>query len=228
MPRGYVTKNVMQKISWEPLHDKVYISLRDALMEAQFKPGEQLSLRAVAGMLGVSVMPVRAAVLRLVAEKAVVQAANGTFVVPELAQKEFDEIFFLRANLEGLAAELAASRCSKKWARELQSIAAKLTRVAQANDPVSYLRINREFKFAVVQAADAPVLLDLVQSLWMRVGPFMSRYAEDLPSQISIDYHDDIVSAIVSGDGAAARKAMERDIEDGVAYLRQVADFKQN
>ena len=219
------TDNVMQKLDWEPLHDKVYVSLRDAVMEARFQPGDRLSLRAVAGMLGVSVMPVRAAVLRLVAEKALYQAPNGTFMVPKIGQPEFDEIFFLRTELEGLAAEMAASRRTKAQLAELKSLAKDLTRSAKVGDAQSYLRINREFKFAVVRTAAAPVLLDLVQSLWMRIGPLLSHYAEDVRSQIQIDYHDDIVAAIAAGDTAGARAAMVRDISDGGAYLREAAGF---
>lgn len=220
------TDNVLQKVDWEPLHDKVYGRLRDALMEAQFKPGTRLSLRSIAKILGVSVMPVRAAFLRLVAEKALHQTANGQFMVPKIEQPEFDEIVFLRAELEGIAAELAATRRSTAQVAELKSIAKKLTRAAEANDAPTYLRLNRDFKFTVVRAAMSPVLHDLVESLWMRVGPFMSHYAKDIRHQIKIDRHDDVVAAVVSGEPAIARDAMARDIVDGAAFLREAAGFE--
>ncbi len=68
----------LKKLNWEPMHDTVYSGIRDAIVGAQFEPGQKLSLRAIAGELGVSAMPVRAAVLRLVAKK----AWNGTFSLP--------------------------------------------------------------------------------------------------------------------------------------------------
>ncbi len=64
----------LKKLNWEPMHDTVYSGIRDAIVGAQFEPG----LRAIAGELGVRAMPVRAAVLRLVAKK----AWNGTFSLP--------------------------------------------------------------------------------------------------------------------------------------------------
>ncbi len=79
----------LKKLNWEPMHDTVYPSIRDAIMGAQFEPGQKLSLRAITGELRVSVMPVRAAVLRLVAEKALEQARHGTFSLPWLSQTSF-------------------------------------------------------------------------------------------------------------------------------------------
>ncbi len=77
----------LKKLDWEPMHDTVYASIRDAIMGAQFESGQKISIRAVAGELGVSVMPVPAAVLRLVAEKAMLQADNGTFRLPVLSRE---------------------------------------------------------------------------------------------------------------------------------------------
>lgn len=217
--------NALAKVDWEPLHDKVYGSLREALMEARFEPGAQLSLRAIAEMLGVSVMPVRAAVLRLVAEKAVHQASNGHFLVKKIEPDEFDDIVWLRAELEGMAAERAASLRTAQELKALKALAKELTSASKANDAPAYLRVNRAFKFAVVTAAHSQVLLDLVESLWMRIGPFMSLYATDIRHQVKIDRHGDAVKAIAAGNGAAARKAIARDITDGAEFLRKAAGF---
>lgn len=114
------TDNTLQKVTFEPLHDKVYKRLQDALMSAHFQPGSQVSLRATAEMLGVSVMTVRVAVLRLVAEKALHQVSNRNFFVPKIDQLVFEEIVFLRTTLEGIGAEFAASRRSQKQLASLR------------------------------------------------------------------------------------------------------------
>ena len=222
---GNRTADALGMVDWEPLHDKVYGRIRDALMEAQFEPDAKLSLRSIAEQLGVSVMPVRAAVLRLVAEKAVYQSANGHFRVPKLEQPEFDDIVFLRAELEGLAAERAAALRTASELSQMKSAAKDLTRASKANDASTYLQANRSFKFLVVSAARMPVLQDLIESLWMRIGPFMSHYATDIRHQHEIDQHDNVVKSIEKGDGAAARKAMARDIIAGAGFLRNAAEF---
>ena len=52
------------------LGDAAYLHLRELLMSGRVAPGERLSLRSLAGALGVSMMPVREAVTRLVADHA--------------------------------------------------------------------------------------------------------------------------------------------------------------
>lgn len=217
----------LPKVTWQPLHDEVYNELRTALMEARFEPGAQLRMRAVAKMLGVSVMPVRAAFLRLKAEKAVEQAANGTTVVPRLSRAEFEEITLLRENLEGLAAEKAAELASEQDLVTLTELADEITKTAKDQDKERYFKASKNFKFAVVAAARAPVLFDLVESLWIRIGPLMYNFSSNFEVQLKIDRQHDVVEAIRKGDGKAARKAMARDIADGAKFLRTTAAFDE-
>jgi hypothetical protein len=54
----------------ETLNDRVYRELKKSIMSGAFKPGSELKLRSVAEALGTSLMPVRDAMRRLVAERA--------------------------------------------------------------------------------------------------------------------------------------------------------------
>ncbi|MEX2672784.1 MAG: GntR family transcriptional regulator [Phycisphaeraceae bacterium] len=221
-----VTDKALHKIAFEPLHDKVHKRLQNALMSAHFQPGSQVSLRATAKMLGVSVMTVRVAVLRLVAEKALQQVSNRNFFVPKIDQAEFEEIVFLRTTLEGIGAEFAASRRSQKQLASLKLTAKKLTQAGLDGDAETYLRANRNFKLGVVEAAQAPVLKDLVISLWVRFGPFMSHFTKNIHHQTDSDYQNEIVAAIASRDGATAREIIVRDITEGAEFLRECAGFE--
>jgi DNA-binding GntR family transcriptional regulator len=220
--------NPLKKISFESLHDQVYKQLQDALMLARFQPGSQVSLRATAEMLGVSVMTVRVAVLRLVAENALHQMPNRNFLVPKIDQSEFEEIVYLRTKLEGIAARLAASRRTPEQLTSLTSAARRLTQAGLDGEAETYLRANRDFKLGVVEAAQAPVLESLVVSLWVRFGPFMSHFTKSIHHQLDSDYQNEIVAAIAAGDGAAANEIMVRDITEGAEFLRRSAGFDLN
>ena len=65
-----------------PLHENVYQEIRRNLMAGQFQPGEAVTLRGLAGKLGTSAMPVREALRRLVAERALDLGPNRTARVP--------------------------------------------------------------------------------------------------------------------------------------------------
>src|SRR5207344_1649480 len=96
-------------LSRQTLSSDVYLQLRDLLLYGRAMPGEQLSLRSIAEALHVSVMPVREAVQRLVAEQALELSSNRTLRVPVMTIDQFLEITSIRINLEGLATARTAA-----------------------------------------------------------------------------------------------------------------------
>src|SRR5262249_30208271 len=61
---------------------RVYRALARGLMAGMFKPGEAVTLRTLATRLGTSAMPVREAVSRLIAERALILLPNRSVIVP--------------------------------------------------------------------------------------------------------------------------------------------------
>lgn len=209
----------LKQLTRNPLHEQTYAELRRAIMSARFSPGEKLTVRGVAAMLGISSMPVRAAFTRLVAEKAVVQDANGSIYIPQMTRQHYKELIELRALLEGRAAEIAATLINAKELAALEKIANDLTQASKDGDAERYIDLNQKFKFGIVAAAHSESLADLVERLWLQVGPFMRYYAREVSKQYALDRHDDAVAALRTRDGAAARKAIEQDILDGADFL---------
>ncbi len=76
----------------ETLNDRVYRELRTMIMSGGFEPGAELTLRALAQALKVSLMPVRDAIGRLVAERALEMLPNRKVIVPEITIDGFLEI----------------------------------------------------------------------------------------------------------------------------------------
>lgn len=214
-----MTESKLKKLSRDPLHERTYNELRDAIMSAAFAPGDRLTVRGIAAQFGISAMPVRAAFARLIAEKAVVQNANGTIEIPHMTREHYRELIMLRALLEGRAAEIAASKITTEELKALRLIGDRLTEASKAGDAEAYITLNQKFKFAVVAAAKSPVLAELVEQLWMQVGPFMRFYAADVHIQHELDKHVEAVEAMARGDAVAARLAIERDILDGAEFL---------
>lgn len=212
-------QNKLKKLSRDPLHERTYNELRDAIMSAKFAPGDRLTVRGIAADFGISAMPVRAAFARLIAEKAVVQNASGTIEIPHMTSDHYRELIMLRALLEARAAEIAALRITPAELKDLKSIGDRLTKASKAGDADAYITLNQKFKFAVVAAAQSPVLSELVERLWLQVGPFMKFYAADVHIQHELDKHMEAIDAMARGDAAAARQAIERDILDGAEFL---------
>src|SRR4051794_6599884 len=87
-----------------PVHDKVYQAIQEGLIGGRFVPGRSVTLRGLAEILGVSPMPVRAAVARLVAEGALAMTPTRRVSVPAMTPGRFDELVRARILLESEAA----------------------------------------------------------------------------------------------------------------------------
>jgi DNA-binding GntR family transcriptional regulator len=213
----------MEPVEWEPLHDAVYRRLRQDIMSAQYAPGTKLKVRATAEALGVSPMPVRAAFARLAAERAVELTSSGTIFIPRMSRRRLDELVEARVLLEGHGALRAADSIDPDRLARLRVLSDRLGEAVMAGD-VSYIQLNWQFKFEVYSAA-SPVLMDLIERLWLQVGPFLTYYAQDVTAQAETDEYENVVDALSRGDGRAAREATERDITGGAEYLREHAMF---
>lgn len=195
------------------LQEHLYQRIREALLAGRFQPGERLKIRDLASEWGTSPMPVRAALQRLVAEGALEGEQQRSVRVPVMTPERFRQIFQVRLTLEGLAVEQAAARILPADIAVLRDCVAQMERAIDARDVQGYLGANSLFHLTLYRAANNPVLLRMIESLWLQVGPFFNRlFSEDDLAQRLNDFHEDAFTALEAGDGAAARKAMEQDL----------------
>jgi DNA-binding GntR family transcriptional regulator len=73
---------------------------------------------------------------------------------------------------------------------------------------------NRAFHFAIYRRSGSAVLLPIIESLWLQFGPYLRLASERFDGREGrgTHFHREIVSALVEGDGKAARAALESDI----------------
>jgi DNA-binding GntR family transcriptional regulator len=215
------------KTSWAPLHERTYQELKTAIMSGRFMPGEKLTVRGLSEELGVSAMPARAAILRLAAEKALdLSGTSGSASIPLLTKSRFNEMYELRVLLEGRATERAARQMTKKDFSELQQLLVELETASVRGNSDKYLEVNQRFKFKIFQSADQPVLEDLIERLWMQIGPFMRFYGKGI-MDLRVDRHKTALSALIARDGVTARSALEADVKEGATFLLTNAEFAE-
>lgn len=164
----------VQRIRSTTMLEQVYRELRTALLEGRFVPGEALKIRNLAADLGTSEMPVREALQRLVAERALVQTPNRSMSVPTMTRSSFDEIIAIRKSVEGLAASLAAQRVSTEELDEITKLNDAYFAAIEQRNSAEMLICNHHFHAAIYESAKAPLLMDIINSLWLRFGPFVA------------------------------------------------------
>lgn len=207
------------------LGDQVYRHIRKLLIAGRLAPGDRLSLRQTAEAMGVSMMPVREAVSRLVADQAVEVMPNRALRVPVMSRGKFEALAIIRCEIEGFAAERAAS---VRKPADLKAIVAAERRFrdlagSARPDLPAAVEANQAFHFAVYAAAGLADLTDLIEGLWLKVGPVINLDLRENPERLKTGsaarLHNACAEAIASGDGAAARAAIAADIRGAADFI---------
>jgi DNA-binding GntR family transcriptional regulator len=214
----------LEQIGYSSLQEIAYQRIREALHRGAFQPGESLPTRTLAKAFGISTTPVREALARLVAQNVLaVDSVNGTPYVPIITRELLIEIYELREMLEGLGAEHAAQNITDEELAQLGKVWAKLT--AKGLDKEQQHRISEEFQYAVYRAARRPVLLDLIQSVWMRSGLVLSLLSKSRPKGFSVETHrEKLFAALKRRDANKARDATRAGIQATRDMLLGVMD----
>jgi DNA-binding GntR family transcriptional regulator len=209
---------VVSRLDPVTLRENAYCALRDAFTRGAFAPGDTISLRQLAGQLGVSMTPVREAVRRLVAEGALVDTPSRTLMVPAFDARRADDLKASRLALEHLVLDQAMDRID---AEGIDRLAAILERAGDGPAAMPDLVANHEFHFTLYRFSGSEVLLRLIESLWLQYGAYLNliinrpqagRIAEHA-------HHHEILAALRAGDRAAARRALEADITRSFRFL---------
>jgi len=209
------------------VQDAVYLQLREALLIGRFDPGQVLTIASLSQTFDTSHMPVREALRRLAAENALEVARNGSARVPPVSVARLDDLCQARASVEGLATELAAQAIT---ADEIDALEANIVlHEACAGEEQVYAMLdrNREFHYLIYKASHSEVLMQLIDTLWLRYGPYMRMLSAYVQPRMKAEgdkaytrNHRRIVAAMKSRDAGRAREAMVSDIRDTQDLLR--------
>ena len=222
-----VTK-LLTPLKRQTLSADVYEQFKELLISGRMMPGEQISLRGMAEGLGVSVMPVREAVQRLTAEQALELTPNRSLRVPQMSVSQFREITSIRKNLEGLAAATAAQSLSDEDTQKIVMWHESFVREMKNETPdgARLISLNKELHFAIYRGAKMPVMMQLIESLWLRIGPILNYDMRSGPVRVNqrtaLTHHASMVESILKKDVEGARQALEADIQSAADFIISV------
>ncbi len=208
------TAAAFSQLEYGSLGALVYQRLAQALMEGRLRPGDRLRIRELAESMGVSVTPVRDAILRLVQDGALVMRSARDIRVYEVSTAEYLEIRDIRLELEGMAAARAAQNATPEDIARLEAMVQANEDALKAQDIRTAVGLNQRFHFEYCKIARMPTMLEILQRLWLKMGPLIAQiYAEG--GRDMIDGHYPLMAAIRNKDPQAARIAMQTDILSG-------------
>jgi len=187
-----------------------YSLILDAIDMGIFRPGDRLVESDLADRFGVSRTPIREALQRLETQSLLTRDGRS-LIVASLDHNQLAELYVVRAELEGLAASLAARHASVEEVRVLRDMVESDR--ALLGDPKAMSRANRRFHKQIHLASHNRYLvqqLDLVhRSMALMATTSLAAVGRDEDALIE---HDKIVSAIEAHDGEAAGTALRAHI----------------
>jgi len=187
-----------------------YTLILEAIDIGLYKPGDRLVESDLAERFGVSRTPIREALQRLETQSLLTRDGRS-LIVASLDHNQLAELYVVRAELEGLAANLAARHATDEEVRVLRDMVEDDR--ALLNDPQAMARANRRFHKQIHLASHNRFLvqqLDLVHRS-MALMATTSLAALGRPDD-ALKEHDAIVSAIETRDAAAAGDALKAHI----------------
>jgi DNA-binding GntR family transcriptional regulator len=200
-------------------HEDVYARLKRAIMSGHYLPGERLVVSKLEKVFGTSAMPIREALRRLVTEQALVNTPNRGVEVPQMSAGRLMDLRRVRCEIEGKATDWAALTISKAELAQLKKIQAEMNRLAAAEQTEGYLDLNLAFHFTIYKAARSPLLIPIIESLWMQVGPCLNSMRGTATLGLGMDHHEAMIASLEKGDGARAADALQKDISEAADII---------
>lgn len=211
----------MTKIAREPLSDQAYSEILKGMTDGTFAPMQPMVIRNLADSFGISATPIREALQRLTAERLLVQLPNRSIVVPQMTVDRFNHLLPIRVALEGMAVELATPFFGDEDFLKMEALLNRIAETTHNFDARAYLKLNRKFHFSIYEKSNNPELLQVIQGLWLKVGPvFNGLFDTDHYREHANDEHRNIMAAMQRRDAVAARQAMALDLQLAAEALR--------
>lgn len=210
-----------------PAHEQVYQTLRTQILFGEMAPGQPVTIQGLTTALGAGMTPVREAIRRLISDGALIFKDNRRVSVPVLSLSDIEEIFYVRKTMESELARRAATRISEPAIATLENMDSTLDTAIASGDVAGYLAANYRFHAMLYAQAEAPVMADLADRLWLRFGPSLRVVCGRIGTQSLPDRHKDILAALQRRDPVAAAHAMTQDVTQGMEQVAAVLAMRK-
>ncbi len=188
--------------SFRTKEEYAFQALRQAILDCTLPPGEKLVIDRLSAKLGLSPIPVRAAVQRLHSEGLVMISPHSSATIAPLPPEKVNEVFVLLESLERTAFRAAADRVSPADLQDLESLLQEMDAAQNAGPgclAVAQYRLPSQDRRRGRHASAA----QLYQPRARRVGahqPLLLRqHHQQTPAPAQAD-HRQIVALLRSGD----------------------------
>lgn len=194
--------------------------LRESIVTGALVPGMRLKEEEIARELGLSRTPVRKALLVLEHEGLVRSSRNRGAFVRDYDAAGADELYSVRARLEGLAAYRAASKMTPEILGRLEESCARFDALRAADDVIELVRENFTFHRLIAETSASPRLSELMRTVTELPLVYKSyQWYSDEQKLVSGHYHKQITAALGIRNAERAEQLMREHVLEARDFL---------
>lgn len=207
--------------------EAAFHTLRAAIEDGRFKPGQPLPLPLLREELDMSPTPIREALRLLQAEGLVEHEPHRGVVVATYSPEKAEEIYRLRVVLEPLATELAVSRATPDRVARIRDLHEELAQAVRDQEArTDFAELNAHWHRTIYAGSESRYLQEFIARLWTAIpvqAIWLTRRA-----QSSCDEHEEVTEAIERGAAQEAGELMRRHVLHGASttteHLRRLGE----
>jgi DNA-binding GntR family transcriptional regulator len=199
------------------LAGEAYVILRERILRGELPIGKVISRRQLATELGMSLLPVSEAFLRLEFEGLLESRPRAGTRVRIPTEQDVRGHYIVREALEAEAARLFAEAATAQERAELQRLAARVDALSSQTegDRFLYLSLHEKLHRRIAECTGCPALCDAIEKNHVLASTWLCVTRRAAPGE-SPRRHQDLVEVLVTGDPVAAAEAMRAHINSAL------------
>ncbi len=214
--------SVDERIKQKSLPEHIAEDLEGKIIAGTLRPGQRIVEQALCRTFGVSRSPVREAFQMLESQGFLVREPRKGVSVARVTPQEAEQIYRIRACLEGLAVSLAVENRTPELLARLQKLQRQMVDAAKRRRVAAYQALNEKFHEILLAASGSPRLIQLIRSFDKQTVRYRLAVT-NAPGWManSAKIHKAILASFEAGDAGAADRIRRESI------LSQAARFPE-
>lgn len=217
------SKKLLPRLERSVLSDQVSQVITDGLLDGRFQPGDSLVESELSEMLGISRSPVREALAELQKAGLITKQTGKRAVIRSWSARDLEELFAVRALLEGYAARLASSRGEELDLKRLREIVVEMREAAADNNLSNLICLDLGFHEELWRLSGNKLLQTVLDGLKQQCRLFLTMNWKFHGGEDRVHVtHQEVIDALESGNPDTAEEVMKKHVvvERMVAALR--------
>lgn len=203
------------------LADQVFEHLESDVLSGKYSRGDILTESRLSAELGVSRTPIREALRRLEQEHLIEESGKGSVVIG-VTEKDLEDIYLIRGQLEGIVASLAAKNRNEKSLDALREALELQEFYLEKKDPDRIKQMDNRFHNRVYELSGSMVFYDTLLPLHKKAQKYRKASLESNSRAVaSVEEHRRIYEAIVAGDSELAAKCACEHVQNAYNHIRK-------